>query len=327
VEQLDAVGASLADLRPRAQVLRAAGFDVSMVAIATDGDDDLQHGTTERPQPGIERLDAADATARVRSIAQTMHADGLVWASAAPGGGARARELAAQWPSWWWPSGWSASTRAAGLPAIAGDGDPGEACVIEGERPRTGRLSLWDGPYALIATPLRVNEARAFFTAFASASQGRDEVDLVVLDHPDEELEDTARDAGVLQRVHFVGCAPLEAEAAWLQHARAAFVALERPLSAGLVLRALAAGCPLLPVGRAAKPVGEWLRTHGASFEHAESETTGRDPIAAALERKPAVETAVARGRALTARRNVDTLATAAARALARMRGEGRHAA
>lgn len=327
VEQLDAVGASLADLRPRAQVLRAAGFDVSMVAIATDGDDDLQHGTTERPQPGIERLEAAEAGARVRDIAESMHADAIVWASAAPGGGERARALSSQWPSWWWPSGWSASTRASGLPTIAGDGDAGEACVLEGERPRGGRLSLWDGPYALIATPVRVSEARHLFTAFASASEGRDEVDLVVLDHPDEELEDTARDAGILQRVHFVGLAPLEAEAAWLQHARAAFVTLERPLSAGLVLRALAAGCPLMPVGRAAVPVETWLRSHGASFGRAESGATGRDPIAAALERKPAVEAAIARGRALVARRNVDALATAASHALSRVRRERRHAA
>lgn len=327
VEQLDAVGASLADLRPRAQVLRAAGFDVSMVAIATDGDDDLQHGKTERPQPGIERLEAAEASERVRGIAETMHADGLVWAGAAPGGGERARSLASRWPSWWWPSGWSASARESAIPAVVGSGDPGEACIIEGERPRAGRLSLWDGPYALIATPIRASEACPLFSAFAAATDGRDEVDLVLLDHPDEALEDTARDAGILQRVHFVGRAPLEAESAWLQHARAAFVTLERPLSAGLVLRALASGCPLIPVGRAAEPVGEWLRTHGASFERAESGATGRDPIAAALERKPAVETAIARGRTVAARRNVEALASAATQALARVRGDRRHAA
>lgn len=327
VEQLDAVGASLADLRPRAQVLRAAGFDVRMVAIAIDGDDDLQHGTTERAQPGIERLELQDAAAAVRRIAESMRADGIVWASAMPGGGERARALAADWPSWWWPTGWSTTRRAPGVPSLVGDEDPGDACVVEGERPRVGRLSLWDGPYALVATPLGGREARALFTAFADATEGRDEVDLVVLDHADAEIEQEAREAGIAQRVQFVGPAPLEAEAAWFQHARAAFATLERPLAAGLVLRALSAGCPLLPMGRAAEPVADWLRGHGASWSKSEPGRSGRDEIAAALERKPAVETAVTRGRSLGGRRNLEALATAFAATLAGVRNEGRRAA
>ena len=308
VEQLDAIGASLADLRPRAQVLRRAGFDARLVAIATEGDDDLQHGTTERPQPGIDRLDERGATERVRQAAEAMRADAIVWASATPGGGERGRALATRWPSWWWPSGWSGTTSASTLPSLLGDADPGDACVIEGERPRTGRLSLWDGPYALVATPLLADDAEQLFEEFAEASDGRDEVDLVLLAHPDPDVESAARDAGILQRVHFVGRAPLEAEGAWVQHARVAFVALQRPLSAGLVLRALAAGCPVLPVGAAADPVASWLRAHGASWTRGGASRPGFEAIAAALERKPAVETAVARGRALAASRNVDAL-------------------
>jgi hypothetical protein len=327
VEQLDAVGASLADLRPRAQVLRAAGFDVRMVAIAADGDDDLQHGTTERPQPGIERLEVEHATPTVRRIAESMRADMIVWAGAVPGGGTHAQALAAQWSSWWWPTGWSTTRRGGGVPSLVGEGDPGDACVLEGERPRTGRLSLWDGPYALVATPLGAREGRAFFTAFAEATDGRDEVDLVVLDHPDPELEAEARDAGIPQRVHFVGRAPLEAEAAWFQHARAAFATLERPLSVGLVMRSLAAGCPLLPVGRAAEPVAEWLQGHGASWSRPGSGPSGSEAIAAALERKPAVEAAVVRGRALGGRRNLETLAAAFAATIAGVRPDRRRAA
>jgi hypothetical protein len=334
VEQLDAVGASLADLRPRAQVLRAAGFEVRTVAIATDGGDDLQHGTTERPQPGIERLEADEAVPQLRGIAQSMRADGIVWASATPGGGEGARALADAWASWWWPTGWSAArgtraTRGSGtpLPAVTGDADPGDACVVEGGGARPGRLSLWDGPYALVATPVAAAEARVLFDAFAIATDGRDEVDLVVLDHPDPGLEAEARAAGIPQRVHFVGRAPLEAEAAWLQHARTAFATLERPLAAGLVLRALAAGCPLLPVGSAAAPVAGWLRDHGASWVKPEWARSGRDAIAAALERKPAVEAAVARGRALGQRRNVESLVAAVSTALAGVRSERRRAA
>ncbi len=320
VEQLDSAGASLADLRPRAQVLRHAGFDVRMVAIATEGDDDLQHGTTERPLPGVERLEEPGAADRLRRAAQSMRVDALVWASTSPGGGELARALGSRWPSWWWPAGWSAEAGGGTLTAWTGDADPGDTCVLEGDRARTGRLSLWDGPYALVATPPCAADAATLFEAFARASAGRDEVDLVVLEHPDAELEAAARAADLLQRVHFVGRAPLEAEAAWFQHARTAFVALERPLSAGLVLRALAAGCPLLPVGHAAEPVARWLRRQGAAWGRAEDPPPAWEAIAAALERKPAVETAVARGRAVASRRNVESLGAACVAAL---RGHG----
>jgi hypothetical protein len=38
------------DVRPRAQALRRTGLELRM-AIAPEGDDDLQHGTAERLQP------------------------------------------------------------------------------------------------------------------------------------------------------------------------------------------------------------------------------------------------------------------------------------
>src|SRR5262249_8371676 len=134
------------------------------------------------------------------------------------------------------------------------------------ERVKGARLSLWDGPYALVASPLRAADLGHLFDGFARAADRRDEVDLVVLDHPDAELEALARSAGIAQRVHFVGPAPREAERAWLQHARLAFVGLLRPLGAGLALRALALGCPLLPVGAAAEPVRAWLAARGAAW-------------------------------------------------------------
>src|SRR5262249_38995107 len=151
----------------------------------------------------------------------------------------------------------------------------------------------------LVASPLKPADAEHLFDGFARAADRRDEVDLVVLDHPDAELESLARAAGIGQRVHFVGHAPREAECAWLQHARVAFVSLHRPLAAGLVLRALAAGCPLLPVGAASGPLGDWLRAVGAAWTKAGRARLGWDSVAVALARTPAVETAIGRGRVL----------------------------
>jgi glycosyltransferase involved in cell wall biosynthesis len=187
------------------------------------------------------------------------------------------------------------------LPRLAPELDPGDACVLDAERPKSARLSLWDGPYALVASPLKPADAEHLFDGFARAADRRDEIDLVLLDHPEPELEGLARAAGISQRVHFVGPAPREAEHAWLQHARVTFVTLQRPLSAGLVLRALAAGCPLLPVGGAAEPVRLWLNSQGVSWSKPDRSRLAWDTVAAALARTPAVETAIARGRACAA--------------------------
>jgi hypothetical protein len=324
VEHLDAIGASLADLRPRAQVLKHLGADVRMMALTSEADHDLQHGTAERRQPDIERLDEAQGGDAVRHAAEAWEADAIVWASATPGGGETARPLGTRLAVWWWPTGWSASRTAGPLTSLAAGLTPGDACVIDGERPRGPRLSLWDGPYALAASPLRPADAEHLFDGFARATEQRDEVDLVVLEDPDAELEALARRAGIGQRVHFVGRAPREAECAWLLHARVAFVSLQRPLAAGLVVRALAAGCPLLPVGSASEPVSEWLREQGASWSKPGRARLGWDAVAAALGRTPAVETAIARGRARASEQNAATLASRFVGALATAGGSGR---
>jgi len=316
VEHLDAVGASVTDLRARAQVLRNLGAEVRMLTLPSEADHDLQHGTSERQQNDIQRLDEERGGDAVRGAAEAWQADHIVWVSAATGGGEPARALGAGRPAHWWPSGWTPLRAPGPLAPLAPGLTPGDACVIEGERPRGARLSLWDGPYALAASPLRPADAEHLFDGFARAADQRDEVDLVVLDHPDPELESRARDAGIGQRVHFVGRAPREAECAWLQHARVAFVSLQRPLAAGLVLRALAAGCPLLPVGAASEPVADWLREQGATWAKPGRARLGWDTVAAALARTPAVETAVARGRARATEANAATLAARFAPAL-----------
>ncbi len=301
VEQLDAIGASTSDVRPRALSLRRSGLDIRTLAIAPEGDDDLQHGTSERPQAGLDCLSPRAATDGVRRTAEEWRADGIVWVSAAPGGGELARALGSRCPAWWWPSGWAATHDAGPLAPFAPGLEPGDAVAGEAERGRASRLSLWDGPYALVATPLGGAEAVALFDAFARAADQRDEVDLVILDQHDGALEGLARLAGIEQRVHFVGRAPREAESAWLQNARVAFVTLTEPLSAGLVRRSLAVGCPLLPVGHAADPVAGWLRGHGVSWSRPGLARLAWDTVAAALSRTPAVETAIQRGRALAA--------------------------
>ena len=308
VEHLDATGSSASDLRPRAQLLRDLGLEVRLMAISSDADHDLQHGTSERRQPGIEHLDEPRGGECVRRAAESWKADAVVWASAAPGGGEGARSLSPRMPAYWWPTGWSASRGAGTLPALEGGLSPGEACVLDGERPRGPRLSLWDGPYALVASPMRPADAEHLFDGFARAADQRDELDLVVLDHPDTELEALARTAGIVQRVHFVGRAPREAECAWLMHARVAFVSLLRPLSAGLVTRALASGCPLLPVGASVEPVNDWLRDVGATWAKPGRARLGWDTVAAALARTPMVEAAIARGRAYATQTNTATL-------------------
>ena len=328
VEHLDATGSSASDLRQRAQILKGLGADVRMMALTTEtADFDLQHGTTERGLQGIERLHEERGGDVVRRAAATWRADAVVWVSATPGGGDAARWLGSRMEAWWWPSGWSAVRGTGTLPALAPGLTPGEAFVMESDRSRGPRLSLWDGPYALVASPLRASDLAAVIDGFARAEDQRDEVDLVVLADPDPEFEALVRTAGIVQRVHFVGRATREAEGAWIKHARIAFVGLERPLSAGLVVRALSTGCPVLPVGTAAAPVATFLREHGAAWGREGLSRIGWDTVAAALHRVPAVETAIARGRAFAEGANGSQLAARLSPWFERLGSDGRRAA
>src|SRR5207247_1270878 len=86
------------------------GFEVRMAALAADGEGDLQHGSHERRPIGIERFDERDGPDGVRRAAENWNADGVVWASATPGGGAAARSLGVRHKAWWWPTGWTIPT-------------------------------------------------------------------------------------------------------------------------------------------------------------------------------------------------------------------------
>ncbi len=266
VEHLDATGAAPADARARALALRKAGCTVEVVLLDGRADDDLLYRSADRRTgPGTEAL-VPNANG-LRALAARVRDSGaplVLWAGAAPGGGTAAAALAGIPGARWWPSGHAPAGTAAGpLRALPGFGPPCGASAVEAPRSSRQRLSLWDGPFVLVPAPLSEATARETFDGFAAAAAGRDEVDLVVLDHPRRRLESLARAAGMDVRTHFVGPAPREAEVAWLVTAAAVLVPGDAPVSGGLLLRALSAGTAPVPVGAAAGPIADWLGTTG----------------------------------------------------------------
>ena len=260
---------------------------------------------------GFDVLDAGSSglaalTRRVRA----SRADVVLWAGAAPGGGSAARALPERTPALWWPTGHAGARQERGpLAALAESLAPIAGCAVaeDGER---RRLSLWDGPYVLVPAPSSPGTAAAMIGAFARAAAGRDEVDLVVLDHPEPALESLARRAGVAQRIHFVGPTPREAEHAWLAAAAVVLLPGDTAISGGLVLRALACGCLLQPVGEAAAPLAAWLRGHALSWTHESGEEALAAVMDAALEREANVLALQERARTVAAGYGIAALGT-----------------
>lgn len=320
VEHVDAAGASPEDARARSLALRHAGCTVEVVVLDGREDDDLLHpGRQSRPGVAIESL-GAGADGR-RSLASRVRASqpGLVlWASAAPGGGEAANALPRGPEAYWWPTGHApAGTVAGPLPALPGFAAPCGGSAIELARGVRQRLSLWDGPFVLAPAPPSGEAADDVLDAFASAAGDRDEVDLVVLDHPHRRLEALARERGVGQRVHFVGPAPREAEAAWLATAVATIVAGDAPVSGGLLLRSLASGGAPVPVGAAATPIADWLASLGCAWSRPRDAAGIAAAIEQALDRSTAVQLARERGREAAAACDAKWLEARLARALA----------
>jgi hypothetical protein len=310
IEHLDAIGAAPADARQHAAALRAASFTVEGLVLGGDGLDDLLFPMQERRVgTGFDVLDAgsgglAALTRRVR----TSRADWILWAGASPGGGAAAHALPDRTRALWWPTGHAGSRGERGpLPTLDDALAPVSGCAVaeDGER---RRLSLWDGPYVLVPALSSALTASTLIGAFARAAAGRDEVDLVVLDHPEPALAELARRAGVAQRIHFVGPSPREAEHAWLGAAAVVLLPGDAAISGGLVLRALACGCVLLPVGEAAGPLAAWLRGHGLSPADATAEEALAAAMDAALEREPEVLELQARARVVAAEYGISAL-------------------
>lgn len=313
VEHLDAVGSAAVDARPHAAALRAAGLAVEAVVLEVDRGGELLFDSADRAAgPGFDRL-AHDPLSALAARVRASRAGLVVWAGAQPGGGAAARALPAGMPAVWWPTGHAPAGATHGpLPALAHDWAPCDGSVIAADAPARRRLSLWDGPFALLPALPAARAAAEIIAAFAQVVDGGDEVDLVVFAQPDGAFEARAREAGVGQRVHFVGRAPREAEIAWLGTAVVALVGGDSPLSGGMLLRALAAGCPLLPVGAAAAPVADWLERSGLAWPGSGL----ADRLAAVLDREPAVSAARDRGRSLAGAYGPAALAAKLAAAL-----------
>jgi hypothetical protein len=309
IEHLDASGAVIADAPVRAAALRAAGCDVEVIVLDASEHDDLQYpARMRRNGPGVEcYCDDVFGRELLRKRLARARGERVLWASATPGGGDAARLLPAGVTAHWWPSGHAPTygiTRGP-LEPLWRDGAPCSGSLAERESGGRSRLSLWDGVFILAPAPLGREGGHALIDAFAEAASDRDEMDLVVCDHPSEDLEALAHARGVSLRVHFVGPAPREAEAAWLATATAAVVSGEVPLSGGLLLRALASGCPILPAGHAAEPIARWLTTHGIDWHRGR---TLAESLAAALDRTGDLQDARDRGRKVAAEHSAAAL-------------------
>lgn len=180
---------------------------------------------------------------------------------------------------------------------------------------RTSALPIWDGDYLLCPTALPGRSGAAALDAFTSIARAWSGIELVVLSDPDLRLVERARRLDVGPRIHFVGQAERSAEWAWWAHAAAGWLPADVPVSGGLVLRALATGCPLVASTEVepGRSIARWLEGHGLS-------TTQTGPAAALnalLERGPEVKTIVARGRAVASDHDVRALSARLAGALA----------
>ncbi len=329
VEHVDATGAAPADARARAVACREAGFAVETLVLDALPSDDLQFPERDgRTGTTIDVLtDDERGRAQLRARIRASRADHVLWASACAGGGPDAAEVVGERASSWWPTGHAGSRgRTGALRALDPAFAPAEGSAWDPERSPRGRLALWDGPFVLVPSRPSLASARLVLEGFAAAGADRDELDLVVLDHPRPEIETLAREAGVSLRVHFVGPAPREAELAWLATARAALVTGDAPLSGGLLLRALGAGLPVIAAGAPARPIGTWLESSGAGGPARESAAAVAGALEDVLDRASGDSPWRQRARAAAAAHHPGALAARLAAALGERR-RGRRAA
>jgi hypothetical protein len=245
---------------------------------------------------------------------------------------ALARELPTDLPCDWWPA------------VVPGTGDepdgrePDDARLVCDLEPALAALelapvrvlrdrspvALWDGDFVLVPGPVHGIEGASLLRAFADVAAERPELELVVLAEPRAKLMTTARSLGVGWRVHCAGPAPREAEHTWLATAAAVLLPVSQPVSAGLVLRSLAAGAPLVidPAAAGARPLAAWLEAHGVPATLALDEA-----LEAAVARSPGVREACVRGRAVAAQHDSAMLAARLATRRGRDGGHAREAA
>jgi hypothetical protein len=339
IEVLDAAGSDATDAGEHCAVLQAARIG-ARAATLSPGDRSGSPGRERANSSAIPAFgDRGADHAALRDFARHGRFDLALVAAASPDAGGAARALSRTLPTRWWPTGlapargWRSRLAFAGPGAgeramvptdLGGDGaDTGAPAglawsSVDGGRFARGRLTLWDGEYALAPLPLAGDQGVRTLAAFAGAAARWTALDLIVLAEPQPAFEREARARGIGARVHFVGRPPREAEWAWWAHASAALLAGRGPLSGGLILRGLTAGCPLL-VPSMSGPCGAvagWLAGHGCTPWAGGGAALG-EALAQILERGPTVGEAVTRGHELAARHDPTRLGRRLAPALA----------
>jgi hypothetical protein len=336
IESLDAAGAGVADARAHLEALECAGCPGRAVAV--------ERRTMREPRaedsPAVRgRVPIIHERDQLLAAIASSHADFILLASSRAGGGTAARWLPPGMRARWWPTGISVADegpealgagRAHELACVASGAsglghDPGpfvglEWSVVDGPRASRARLSLWDGDYVLVPTPLSGRAGEEAVRAFASVAEEWDSLDLVVLSHPQEEFALLARELGIATRVHFAGPAPREAEYAWYGAASAMLLGTQGAVSGGLVLRVLASGCPMLPLGHddVSRTLRGWLEYHGLTATLPTELPGGSGlELGRTLERDARIEEAVERGRSFAAMHRVDLLGPRLAASLA----------
>jgi hypothetical protein len=320
VEVLDGAGSDVADASERSALLLAAGARPRAALLAAangNHPEDVRHAAGRAGLAPIVRFGAGRADLEaLRSMTGHGRFDLALVAAAGPVGAKVARALSPIVATRGWPtgvapvSGWI--TRLGRVGSGGGTDLPADAdetrtpagiawSSVDCGRLR-GRPTLWDGEYVLAPLAPSGDDGAEMIAAFAHAARRRPSLDLVVLAEQQPTLEREARAHGIAARVHCVGPAPREAEWTWWSHASVALLGARGPLSGGLVLRGLAAGCPLLVTWEgSARVVATWLERAGCAPWSRGGAGTWARALADVLERGPAVEAARARGRALAA--------------------------
>lgn len=313
IEDLDALGSDLTDARRRAARIEAIGSRVTWVAVAPRGRTHL--GRANAPEGGL--MAHENAREKLSELVLAERWDHIVLASAADGGGPLARWLPRT--ARWWPSGFSTRSESAGLARMAArafgerrleplDGAAawGAAWLlgwseIDAPGSRRPSLPLWDGDLVLALSGIASVSGGPMIEAFATLAENWSGVDLVAWSHPDPSIERQARASDIDMRIHHVGPAPRLAESSWLAQASAAILSSGPRISTALVLRALAAGCPLLwvaPAGHSAA-VARWLEEQGCARVVPANPSAIADSLDEYLERGADIERMTERGRSL----------------------------
>lgn len=304
IECLSGLGAHETDAALRVRALRKAG--VSARAIVIDA-----------ATPAERSRALADAAAR--AVAERPAA---VWIA----GSERDwrfvdRAMPATLPRLWWPAvlpGSGGEPDAGSHPAShsVGAGAPLRHLALHCAPVRAARdraaVALWDGDFILVPGALRGREGERLLRGYAQAVEERPELDLVVLADPDPAFQALAHSLGIGWRVHCAGESPREAEHTWLATATAVLLPLEGAVAAGLVLRILAAGAPLVvdPKANAASSLLAWLD------DTCVTAASPAEAITLVLAREPGVRDACERGRLRAAQHEPDALAARLAAAL-----------